>query len=62
MDYVLIPLFFCFMAFVAYVSFSKRGRGKMLGGKITWSGQYHLIDSHKFTGGESRLQVHAVEG
>ena len=61
MDWTLL-LGLGFLAFVIYMSFSKRGRGRMLGGKIKWSGQYHLIDKQKFAGSESRLQVHAIEG
>ena len=61
MDYLIFFAFLCFMAFVVYMSFSKHGRGKMLGGNIVWSGKYHLIDKHKFTGSKSHIQVHAIK-
>lgn len=54
---------FClFMAFVFFMGFSKYGRGKMLGGRIIWSGKEHLLEESKFTGMKSFIQVHGIEG
>lgn len=60
MEFGLI-LFFGFMAFVFFMGFSKFGRGKMLGGKIIWSGKEHLLEESKFSGMKSLIQVHGVE-
>ena len=61
MEYLVWLFFLGFMGYVIFSAFSKRGRGKMLGGKIVWSGKYHLIDEHKFSGSKSHVQVHAIE-
>ena len=57
-----LVFFFGFMAFVFFMGFSKYGRGKMLGGKIIWSGKEHQIEESKFSGMKSFVQVHGIEG
>ena len=49
-----------FFGFIAFMSFSRLGRGKMLGGRIIWSGEEHLLETSKFSKFKSFIQIHSV--